>query len=79
VLGRLPVADFNRETGASVPGEPGDTLSGLVFHGLGRMPQVGETVRVDGYTIRVSEASGRRIRRVRVQPEKTPEAAAPAD
>ncbi|HKJ23830.1 MAG TPA: transporter associated domain-containing protein, partial [Myxococcota bacterium] len=76
-LGRLRVADFNRETGAAVPGEPGDTLGGLVFHGLGRTARPGETVEVGGYAIRASEVSGRRIRRVHVK--ALPEAEAPAD
>jgi len=76
-LGRLRVADFNRETGASVPAGPGDTLGGLVFHGLGRAARPGEQVEVGGYAIRASEVSGRRIRRVRVQ--ALPEGDAPAN
>jgi CBS domain containing-hemolysin-like protein len=66
-LGRLRVADFNRQTDSAVPGEPGDTLSGLVFHGLGRVPRAGETVKVPGYSIRVLEVAGRRVRWVRIQ------------
>lgn len=75
-LGRLRVADFNRETGAEVPGEPGDTLGGLVFHGLGRTARAGESVEVGGYAIRATEVSGRRIRRVHVQALDEPAAEA---
>jgi putative hemolysin len=78
-LGRLKVADFNRETGAEIPGEPGDTLGGLVFHGLGRAARPGETVEVGGYTIRATEVTGRRIRRVHVDAVEEPEVEAPAD
>jgi len=80
-LGRLRVADFNRETGADLPAEPGDTLGGLVFHGLGRTARPGETVEVGDYTIRASEVAGRRIRRVHVQALPEPEVGivAPAD
>ncbi len=67
-LGQLRVEDFNRETGATVPADAGDTLSGIVFHGLGRAARSGETLRVPGYEITVGEAAGRRIRRVRVAP-----------
>jgi len=67
-LGRLRVEDFNRETGAAVPSDAGDTLSGVVFHGLGRAARPGETLRVAGYDITVGEAAGRRIRRVRIAP-----------
>jgi len=77
-LGRVRVADFNRETGASLPSEPGDTLGGLVFHGIGRSARPGEVVRVAGYAITVMEVSGRRIRRVRVSPETEAAAAAPS-
>jgi len=78
-LGRLRVTDFNRETGAAVPSEPGDTLSGLVFHSLGRAARPGETVRLDGYALHVAEVTGRRIRSVRVEPAAPSEADAPAD
>jgi len=78
-LGRLRVEDFNRETGAQVPGEPGDTLSGLIFHGLGRAARSGETLRVPGYKLQVSEVIGRRIGWVRVEPVEEPEEAPAAD
>ncbi len=70
-LGRVKVLDFNRETGWEIPAEPGDTLSGLVFNELGRAPQRGDEVGIQGYEIAVAEVSGTRIARVRIrrQPE----------
>jgi putative hemolysin len=65
-LGRTKVLDFNRETGWTVPSEPGDTLGGLVFNTLGRAPRKYEAVRVPGYEIVVIDVSGSRIARVRV-------------
>ena len=62
VLGRLKVADFNRETGWDVPPEePGDTLSGLVFNALGHPPRTHDSVRLGGYTLTVVSLSGSRI------------------
>jgi CBS domain containing-hemolysin-like protein len=65
-LGRVSVLDFNRESGWSVPAEPGDTLSGLVFNALGRAPGKGDIVRVPGYELRVADVSGSRVTQVRV-------------
>jgi CBS domain containing-hemolysin-like protein len=66
-LGRLKVADFNRETGLDVPAERGDTLAGLVFNALGRAPRRGDVVKVPGYKLEVADISGTRITQVRVR------------
>ncbi len=68
-LGRVKVSDFNRETGADVNAEKGDTLSGLVFHTLGRAAHKGDVVHVPGYEIGVQDVSGNRITRLRVTPQ----------
>jgi CBS domain containing-hemolysin-like protein len=65
-LGRIKVLDFNRQTGWEVPAESGDTLSGLVFNLLGRSPQRGDVVRVQGYELSVADLSGTRVTEVRV-------------
>lgn len=52
------VSDF------AVPPGPYDTLGGLVMTRLGRMPQRGDVVDVDGWTLRVAELDGRRVDRV---------------
>jgi putative hemolysin len=66
VLGRVKVADFNRETGLEIPAEPGDTLSGLVFNIVGRPPRQAETVQVGDYTLSVLDVSGTRVTQVGV-------------
>ncbi len=43
-----------------------DTLGGFIIHQLGRLPSVGDEVRVDGLLIRVLSMSGRRVRRLRI-------------
>ena len=67
VLGRIKVADFNRETGWEVPAESGDTVSGLVFNALGHPPRSGESVTVGGYALKVLSVSGSRITEVEVR------------
>jgi putative hemolysin len=66
VLGRVKVADFNRETGWEVPAEPGDSLSGLAFNALGHPPRTGESVELEGYSLEVLSVSGSRITEVAV-------------
>ncbi len=43
-----------------------DTVGGLVIHRLGRLPSVGDEVRIDGLRATVLSMTGRRIRRLRV-------------
>lgn len=57
--------DIERETS-----EDYDTLGGFVVHALGRMPKVGETVRLGNVRFAVEAVEGRRIRRVRVTRER---------
>jgi len=49
-----------------------DTVGGFVFNHLGKMPSVGEEIRVDGLVVRVLSVSGRRIKRLRVIKEEPP-------
>jgi magnesium and cobalt transporter len=55
-----------------------DTLGGLVFAELGRIPARGEIVVVDqGYEFEVLEADPRRVKRLRIRPTVSPAKAAP--
>jgi putative hemolysin len=53
-----------------------DTLGGFVYHRIGRVPVVGDTVVVEPFTITVIKVSGRRVGKVRVR--WTPSAVAAA-
>ncbi len=46
-----------------------DTIGGFLIHELGRLPTVGDEVRVDGLRLHVLSMSGRRLRRLRVARE----------
>ena len=73
-LARTPLEEFEAEIGQSltdteeVDEEEIDTLGGLVFMLLGRVPVRGEVVEhPTGVTIEVTEADPRRIKRLRVR------------
>jgi putative hemolysin len=52
--------------GADVDGEDYETVAGLIFTEMGRVPRVGEVVVKDGIAFEVDRADRRRIYRVRV-------------
>lgn len=53
-----------------------ETLGGLVMADLGRIPEVGDEVALDGRTLRVEELDGLRVARVRLLPPGVAEPAA---
>ncbi len=50
-----------------IQSEDVDTVGGLVYTGLGKIPHLGDTVSYDGLTIEVVSLLGRRIRRLRLR------------
>ncbi|MDH6280134.1 hemolysin family protein [Prescottella agglutinans] len=64
--GLLLVEDFEKETGATVPVGPYETVAGYVLHRLQRLPRVGDGVDVDGLRLTVAELDGRRIAALRL-------------
>jgi CBS domain containing-hemolysin-like protein len=55
-----------------------DTIGGVVFSLLGRIPTTGEKVSVPGFEIQILDADQRRIHRLRIRPVP-PEASEPAE
>ena len=66
VHGRMPVDQLNTLVDAELPDDDWDTVGGLIFSTLGHVPEVGETVEVDGLKLRVEHMQGRRITQVRL-------------
>ena len=66
----LPVDEIEDRLGIDdlLDDENVDTLGGLVFSRLGRIPQVGDVVSVGDRQVEVSRIEGRRILRVLVHP-----------
>lgn len=62
--------------GLRVPDGPYETLAGLVAERLGRIPERGDQVRLDGWLVEVEDASGHRAARVRLV---SPPAAGPEE
>jgi CBS domain containing-hemolysin-like protein len=63
---RIHLDDVNRLMSLSLPTEHSDTLGGLIFSELGKIPVPGEQVPIDGITIEVLSIADRRIEKVRV-------------
>jgi CBS domain containing-hemolysin-like protein len=61
---RLGVDDLNEMLGAALPEEGWDTVGGLVFGTLGRVPQPEERIELAGIAITVERLQGRRISKV---------------
>ena len=61
IHGTFPLDDFTEQFQIDLPLEPFHTLAGLVFDRLGRMPKVGDQVRVDGIRLRVLAVKDLRI------------------
>jgi putative hemolysin len=72
VDGLLNLEDFAEATGLRLPEGPYETAAGFVLAELGRLPEVGDTIEVDGRTLRVLELDGRRISRLLVSPPPEP-------
>ena len=79
--GTYTIDDFNEEFGTELEQEDFHTMAGLVFGALGRAPEVGDSVVVDGLRLTVLEVDGNRIGRLEVEfgveeePAGAPEAA----
>jgi CBS domain containing-hemolysin-like protein len=63
---RIDVDDVNKLMGVNLPTDAADTLGGLIYNELGKVPVVGDKVRVNGLSIEVMSVVGRRIKMVRV-------------
>ena len=66
--GRYAVDDADELLGAELPHGAWDTVGGLMLDALGRVPDVGDSVEVDGFRLTALEVRGRRIGRVRIEP-----------
>jgi putative hemolysin len=63
---RVSIRDVNDTLDLDLGDEDFDTLGGLLYHELGKVPSVGDEVRVDGAVVTVLSTTGRRVRKVRV-------------
>jgi putative hemolysin len=72
VDGLLNLDDFTEVTGLELPDGPYETVAGYVLAELGRLPEVGDSIEVEGRSIAVLELDGRRIARLLVSAPPAP-------
>ena len=65
------IGDVSDILGVHFPDDEWDTVGGLVYNLLGRVPEGGETITSEGYDFTVERMEGQRIMSVLVSP--TPE------
>ena len=68
VSGRLTVDALNEALRADLPTGSWDTVSGLLFDELGRVPVLGDSVDVAGFRLTAERVQGTRVSRVHVVP-----------
>jgi magnesium and cobalt exporter, CNNM family len=67
-LARVPVHELNERLGLLLPADQDfDTIGGLIFHELGRIPSPGEEVTIGDVKFRILDAGRRRIDRVAIE------------
>ncbi|MGE3273167.1 MAG: hemolysin family protein [Chloroflexota bacterium] len=64
---RVSIRDLNEELDLHLDVEELDTLGGLVYHELGKLPIEGDEVRVNGCMVTVLSTEGRRIKKLKVR------------
>ncbi len=79
VDGAMSIGDLNDLLSIEVPDEDWDTVAGFLFGTLEHVPEVGESVELEGWRFEAAEMDGRRIRRVKVTILQPDEPAAERD
>ncbi len=73
VNARLPLDEVVELLGTDLPEGDWDTIGGLMFHLLGRVPVSGESADCDGHRLRAENVVGRRIGAVHIEPIDGPQ------
>jgi len=68
VSGQVHVEDFAERFGLALDRDGFDTVGGLLMSRLGRVPESGDEVVLDGFRLKVLQMDGARVLLVRVQP-----------
>jgi gliding motility-associated protein GldE len=66
VDGKLDIDDLSDLIGAEIEGEGFETVAGLIYQAIGRIPHQGEEVLVDDIRFIVSKVIGKRIAKIKV-------------
>jgi putative hemolysin len=76
----VSIDDVNDTLDLQLQGEDVDTIGGLLYERLGKVPSLGDRIELDGVRLTVESTHGRRLRKVRVtrQGERAREPVMPA-
>ena len=79
--GKAQIRDINREHDWELPEDDEfSTVAGLAISLAGSIPEVGSTYKADqGYLLEVLDATGRRVKRLRIRPPQIPGSESSAD
>src|SRR2546426_9360159 len=72
IAGGTEIKDVNEAYGLTLDDSDYTTIGGLLFGTLGRLPKVGDQVRLSGAIFEILEMEGRRVGKVRVAPPPAP-------
>jgi CBS domain containing-hemolysin-like protein len=64
--GGMPISEFNEAHESSLDDTHYTTLGGFLFGQIGRLPKVGDRVKVESRTFEIVEMEGRRVKSVRL-------------
>lgn len=64
---RIDLDEFNEIMDSDLPTDEADTLGGLIYNKIGRVPKSGEEIRTEDIILTVEQVSGRRIRKVKAK------------
>jgi CBS domain containing-hemolysin-like protein len=67
---KIPLDDVNEVFGLNLQGDGFDTLGGLIYHELGKVPVPGDELQRDGIRLQILTTLGRRIKKVTVKKVK---------
>lgn len=70
VDGKVAVDEVNQMAGLNLPTDESDSLGGLVFGRLGKVPAVGDMVKFDGTAVFVERLHRRRVTRLKIVKSK---------
>ena len=71
VAGDTTIRDLNRRFEWNLPDEEAATIAGLALHVAQQIPQIGELIELDGFTLDIRERQKNRITSVRVIPSQS--------
>lgn len=70
VQGRLNIDELNEKFGTNIEPAEFDTVAGFILHHLGKIPQINETMKINGLEIVILEIDKQKISKVRITKQK---------